>query len=345
MAIFFQSILLVLIFLIVPTYFLYQRISGNTTKSPPPGSFGFPLVGETHKFFFNNLEIFLQERKTKYSSDFFKTNILGEPTVILSGPNGNKFLSLSEPRLVKVWYLKTQRKFFNILSQPPQQAAKSNSTPIKILGFFKPEGLMKYMGKIESITQQHLRAYWEGKNELEIYPLLKFFALTVVYQIYFGLDDPGRVAKFVNTFDRLHAGIYSIPVNFPGTRYHRGLKAAGEIRKEVQFIIQEKIDALSSGFAMDDLLAQVIEAEKGGKYVPKLEVCNIIMGLMNSSYTALATVLTLMIKHIGLRPEIYQKLVSGDFLKPPLQLYDKFPREYRILIMFVVLEVIIIQFT
>ena len=313
---FLQSLLLIVITLIVSICVLQQRKLGGT-KSLPPGTFGWPLVGETYQILFNKIEHFLQEREKKHSSEIFKTKLLGEPTVVLCGPGANKFVSNNEPKLVKVWYLKTQQMLFNLPDQThaktvPKQAALT-AAPVKILGFLKPEGLVRYMGsKIEPIMHQHFITHWEGKTELEVYPLVKNFALTVAYQFYLGIDDPHHVAKFVSKFDSLYSGIYAVPVNFPGTIYHRALKAASEIRKEIQFLIKEKIDGLSKGPVMDELLAHIVGAEQDGKYVPKIEISNVIMGLMNSSYTSIAITLAFMIKHIGQRPDIYQKILSGN---------------------------------
>lgn len=273
-------------------------------------------MGETYQILFNKIEHFLQERQKKYSSEIFKTELLGEPTVVLCGPGANKFVSMSEPKLVKVWYLKTQCRFFNLADQThaaamPKQAAVA-AAPVKILGFLKPEGLVRYMGnKIESIIDQHFMTYWEGKTELKVYPLVKTFSLTLAYHFYLGIDEPHHVAKFSSKFDNLYYGIYSVPLHFPGTTYHRALKAAAAIRKEIQILIKEKIDALSKGLVMDEsLLAHIVGAEQDGKYVPKFEISNIIMGLMNSSYTSIAITLAFMIKHIGQRPDIHQKIIS-----------------------------------
>ncbi|TKY60180.1 Beta-amyrin 28-oxidase [Spatholobus suberectus] len=309
---FMQSLLLTLITLIASIYILQKRRGG--AKSLPPGSFGWPLVGETYQFLFNKIEHFLQERVKKHSSEIFHTNILGEPTVVFCGPGANKFVSTNETKLVKVWYMKTQRRLFNIPDQthaakPKQETA--SAAPVKILGFMKPEGLVRYMGnKIESIMHEHLMTRWEGKTEVRVYPLVKAFTLTLVCQFFLGIDEPRHVAKFASEFENLYLGIYSVPVNFPGSTYSRALKAAAAIRKEIQFLIKEKIDALSKGQVVDDLLAHIVGAEQGGKYVPRIEISNIIMGLMNSSHIPIAITLAFMIRHIGQRPDIYQKIVS-----------------------------------
>ncbi|XP_014508421.1 beta-amyrin 28-oxidase [Vigna radiata var. radiata] len=311
MEFFMQSLLITVITMVASLYVLLKRRAGGT-KTLPPGSFGWPLMGETYQFLSIKSEHFIQERVKKYSSQIFHTNILGEPTVVFSGPAANKFVSTNETKLLKVWYMKTQRRFFNIPDQihapnlkPKQEAA--SSAPVKILGILKPEGIARYMGnKVELTMHQHFMTHWEGKTEVKVYPLVKAFTLTLVCQFFLGIDEP----KLGSEFEYLYFGIYSAPVNFPGSAYRRALKASATIRKEIQFLIKEKIDALSKGQVVDDLLAHVVGAEQGGKYVPRIEISNIIMGLMNSSYMPIAITLAFMIKHIGQRPDIYQKIVS-----------------------------------
>jgi len=305
-----QSLLITVITMVASVYVLQKRRTGGT-KTLPPGSFGWPLMGETYQFLFLKSEHFIQERVKKYSSQIFHTNILGEPTVVLSGPAANKFVSTNETKLLKVWYMKTQRRFFNIPDQkihaPKQEPA--SSAPVKILGILRPEGIARYMGnKVESTMHQHFTTHWEGKTEVKVCPLVKAFSLTLASQFFLGIDEP----KLATEFEHLYFGIYSAPVNFPGSSYRRALKASSAIRKEIQFLIKEKIEALSKGQVVDDLLAHVVGAEQGGKYVPRIQISNIIMGMMNSSHMPIAITLAFMIKHIGQRPDIYQKIVSGN---------------------------------
>lgn len=164
------TILLLLIILIVSSFYLRNQRTLGGIKNLPPGRYGWPyLVSESYQFFFKKLDIFVIERKKKYSQDVFMTNLLGEPTVVLCGPTANKLISMNEPKLVKVQYLKTQHGLFNIpeaMDHNPNQeddeaekakAKAASAVPVKILGFLKPEGLVKYMRRIESITQQHFR--------------------------------------------------------------------------------------------------------------------------------------------------------------------------------------------
>ncbi|CAI0399579.1 unnamed protein product [Linum tenue] len=63
-----------------------------------------PFLGETLDFLSTGWkgrpEKFVFDRVTKFSSEVFKTNIVGKPAVLLAGAAGNKFLFSNENKLV-----------------------------------------------------------------------------------------------------------------------------------------------------------------------------------------------------------------------------------------------------
>ena len=66
----------------------------------PPGSTGWPLLGETLEYLSTTKEgtpeKFINDRRKKYSSRLFKTSLLGQPTVLLCNAEGNKFIFSNE---------------------------------------------------------------------------------------------------------------------------------------------------------------------------------------------------------------------------------------------------------
>ena len=67
----------------------FFAIEDTVSQQLPPGSFGLPIIGETLSFL--NDPAFADKRQEKYGS-IFKTNILGRPTVVMVGPEANRFL-------------------------------------------------------------------------------------------------------------------------------------------------------------------------------------------------------------------------------------------------------------
>uniref|UniRef100_A0A0R0IST5 Uncharacterized protein n=1 Tax=Glycine max TaxID=3847 RepID=A0A0R0IST5_SOYBN len=172
--------------------------------------------------------------------------------------------------------MKTQRRFFNIPDQThspmpkPTQEAAPSAAPVKTLGILKPEGISRYIGNKIEPTM-HQHFTTHWEGKKEV----KVYPLVKAFTLTLALMNQNA-----RKFEDLYFGIHSVPVNFTGFIYHRALKAAAAIRKKIQFLM------------------------------PRLEISNIIMGLMNFSHMPIAITQAFMIKHIGQRPAIYQKILS-----------------------------------
>ncbi|KAL6332426.1 hypothetical protein AAG906_005004 [Vitis piasezkii] len=280
--------------------FAFTRKSGDDDKKLPPGSLGWPIMGETLEFLFGKPENFVFDRMKKYSPDIFKTKILGEKTVKI---------------------------FRSYQAAAPKQIARdAEAKIIRAPGFLKPEALIHYLGKMDSITQQQLQAHWEGKTEVKVFPFAKTLTLTLACRFFLGIDDPERIARLVTNFDDITLGMHSIPLRIPGTIFYQASKAAAAIRKELFTIIKEKKAAMATGQPMQDILSHmIVAADPTGRFMPEAEIADKIMGLLTAGYSTVATAIAFLMKFVGERPDIYNKILAeqweiaaskqpGDFL-------------------------------
>ncbi|KAL3612705.1 hypothetical protein D5086_003725 [Populus alba] len=168
------------------------KYSSRSAKNLPPGSLGWPIFGETLEFLFGKPEEFVFRRMKKYSSDIFKTKILGEETVVMCGPDGHKYLFSNEQKLFTVFRPHSMQKLFlsDEGSAPAVITREAESKIIRSPGFLKPEALVRYLGKMDSITQQKMQTYWEGKDEVKVFPFAKTLTLSLACRFFLGTDDP-----------------------------------------------------------------------------------------------------------------------------------------------------------
>ncbi|XWS11496.1 hypothetical protein CRYUN_Cryun37aG0003400 [Craigia yunnanensis] len=288
-----------------------SRLSG--AKDLPPGSLGWPILGETVEFLFGKPEKFVFDRMNKYSPDIFKTKILGEETAVICGPDGHKFMFSNEQKLFTAFRPHSMQKLFRSYqaAAPVQIARDAEAKILRSPGFLKPEALVRYLGKMDSITQQQMQKYWEGKDEVKAFPLAKTLTLTLACRFFLGTDDPERISRLVSNFDDITLGMHSIPVNFPGTISYRANRAAVAIRRELIEVIKEKKTAMATGAPMQDILCHMIVAtDPSGKYMPEAEIADKIMGLLVAGYSTVATAMTFFMKYVGERPKIYAKILA-----------------------------------
>ncbi|KAJ9691351.1 hypothetical protein PVL29_013508 [Vitis rotundifolia] len=308
--------------------FAFTRKSSDDAKKLPPGSLGWPIMGETLEFLFGKPENFVFDRMKKYSPDIFKTKILGEKTVVICGPEGHKFLFSNEAKYFTAFRPHSMQKIFRSYqaAAPKQIDRDAEAKIIRAPGFLKPEALVHYLGKMDSITQQQLQAHWEGKTEVKVFPFAKTLTLTLACRFFLGIDDPERIARLVTNFDDITLGMHSIPLKIPGTIFYQASKAAAAIRKELFTIIKEKKAAMATGQPMRDILSHmIVAADPTGRFMPEAEIADKIMGLLTAGYSTVATAIAFLMKFVGERPDIYNKILAeqweiaaskqpGDFL-------------------------------
>lgn len=276
-------------------------------KNLPPGSFGWPLLGETIEFV-SKPEMFVLDRMNKYSPDIFKTNILGEKMAVICGANGHKFLFTNEHTIFTPFLPYSMRKLF-FSSAPGDFNLKKTVKEVKgAPGFLKPEALVKYVGKMDSITQQHMNTLWEGNDEVKAFSLAKSLTLALACCFFMGVEDPERVSRTISRFDAIKVGMHSVPWNFPGTNFHKACKAAAAVHQELMRVISEKKSAMARGEPVRDIVSHVIQASYGSD----VEIAEQLMGTLVAGYSTVASLMTFVMKYVAERPDVYQKVLAGD---------------------------------
>lgn len=317
MELLFPSIVAALtIFSLALINYAFKRSDGVHHKLPP-GSFGWPIFGETLEFLYGKPEKFVGDRMKKYSSSIFKTKILGEKVAVLCGPAGNKFIFSNEQKLVTEWRPHSMQKLmrsYEAKSQAPPSnpITESKTKVLRQPGFLKPEALSRFMEQMGSTAQQHLQLHWEGKQNVFVFPLSKNFTLSLASRFFLGLTEFDRITKLAKEFDDVSVGLHCIPWNIPGTIFHDASKGAAAIRKELMSVIKEKKQALAQGVKTHDILTFMVTASDPatGRFMPDYEVADKIMGLLTAGYNTVAGAITFLMKYVGERPDIYSQILT-----------------------------------
>ncbi|MCD7465192.1 hypothetical protein HAX54_000757 [Datura stramonium] len=304
------STILLVAFSLFLTAILFQNRSSKNTKLLPPGSFGWPVIGETIDFLFTNPENFVSDRMNKYSPDIFKTKILGEKTAVICGPNGHKFLFSNEEKLFTAFRTHSMQRIFRSYQSKHPPHNSGSTRVIRQPGFFKPEALARYLGEMDLITKELLQSHWEGKNEIETYPFAKILTLTLAGRFFIGST---KIAKLVRYFDDITLGLHAMILNVPGTAFYRANKAAIAVREELMEVIKEKKEEMGKGVKMQDILCHMIlvrDDANNGELMGENEIADKIMGLLVAGYSTVATTITFLVKYVGHRSDIYEKILA-----------------------------------
>ncbi|XP_030449991.1 beta-amyrin 28-monooxygenase-like [Syzygium oleosum] len=304
-----------LVFLLV---LAITKLLKSKTPHPklPPGSFGWPIIGESLEFLRSHHEgrpeKFIQDRMSKYNSPVFKTSVLGEPMVILCGPAGNKFLFSNEGKKVALWWPSSVRKLMG-RCLVAKAGVEARSDKKLLMSFFNPEALMRSVQVIDEVTKAHLRTHWKGKDQLEAYSTLKQHTFDLACRLFMSITDPQLISRLAEHFHVFLRGVIDFPINVPGTKFYRAKKAADSIRKELRVLVKQRRMELEKKMASpsQDLMSHLIaNGDENGKLMPEVEIINNMLNLLFAGHDTSTSTLVLIIKYLSELPHVFEKFIA-----------------------------------
>ncbi|GER50721.1 cytochrome P450 [Striga asiatica] len=305
---------LFLALLFVITIILFKTKKGVINL--PPGSFGWPFIGETLEFLDSlrqgSTEKFIKERTEKYSSQVFKTSLLGEPMAVLSGTAGNKFLFSNENKMVTLWWPASVRKLLGkcLTTTGREQGMHMRKT---LSYFVSPDAFSKlYIRTMDLVSRQHLDAQWQGKEELKVFPAMKQYTFELACRLFMSIHDPSTIEKLAALFRVFLGGVISIPLDFPGTKFYYAKKATVAIKKELKIIIRQRSKDLEQKTASpsQDLLSHLlVTPDESGKFMSESVIVNNILMLLFAGHDTSSCLLTMLIKVLAQHPQVYEEVL------------------------------------
>jgi len=152
------TIILVTLLALVAGFYYKHKASKHAGKKLPPGSLGFPLVGESISLVRaqkrDKIDDWMWKRIDKFGP-IFKTSIFGTKTVVLTGQAGNRFL-FSGGDGISYKQPKTIASILGKYSLFEISGSRHKLIRGAIVGFLKPERIQKIVGEINSLVQQQL---------------------------------------------------------------------------------------------------------------------------------------------------------------------------------------------
>ncbi|MCD7450542.1 hypothetical protein HAX54_007002 [Datura stramonium] len=304
---------------------LFVMIIKRKTKEVnyPPGSCGWPFLGETLDFLKANKEgkpeNFVKERIEKYKSKIFKTCIMGENMVVLGGPSGNKFLFSNENKQVTIWWPVTVRKLLGpCLVTTVGEEAKIMRKMLS--SFISPDAFSRlYIKAMELVAHSHFMNYWQGKEKVKVFPLVKLYTFKVACQLFMSIEDDKEIERLSAQFNIFLKGLIAIPLYLPGTAFYKAVRATAAIRKELLQVVRKRREALEHKTASpsQDILSHLLSCpDENGKFMSELLIVNNILLLLFAGHDTSSVTLTLLIKRLAEHPQVYQDILQGQFGDP-----------------------------
>lgn len=146
------------------------------------------------------------------------------------------------------------------------------------------------------------------------------FTFSIACHLFMSMEDPERVMKLEEPFNTVAIGVFSIPINFPGTRFNRAIKASRLLRKEVSAIMRRRKEEVKVGKAsaeqdiLSHMLMSIGETEDD-------DVADKIIGLLIGGHDTASIVCTFIVSYLADFPHVYKRVLQGTRLSLHLVLF------------------------
>ncbi|XVF79983.1 hypothetical protein PTKIN_Ptkin15bG0034000 [Pterospermum kingtungense] len=278
----------------------------------PPGSMGFPIIGETFQFFSSHslfdIKPFVRKRMQRYGP-VFRTSIVGKKTIISTDSEINYNIFQQENKSFLIWYTES---FANIFGQESLIVHHGNAHKYLknlILRLVSPENLKaNILHAMDEATRRHLDS-WARIGNVDI----KEGSAKMIFE-YFGKkligygEEMDPKGKLRDNFQAFLDGLVSFPLNIPGTAYHACLQG----RKNACKVIKDEIEKRKASKTpyndfLDDLLKEI---ESEDTLLNEQIAIDLVFVLLFASYETTSAATTLAIKFISDHPHVLEELTK-----------------------------------
>ncbi|XP_050238042.1 cytochrome P450 87A3-like [Mercurialis annua] len=278
----------------------------------PPGSMGLPLIGETIQFFIPSKSLdmphFVKSRIKKYGP-IFKTSLAGRPLVVSSDDDFNYFILQQEGKMVELWYLDTLAQLVgqnNSFKDGISFGHIYKTFKKLITEHFGPERLKEHiLPQLEDVIDEYLQA-WSKQDSVDLKHSCCRVILDFTSKLLLSYDTEKNGDYLSRTFASFTKGLFSFPVNIPGTTFHECMQNKDNILKIIKEILEKRKAYPES--SKGDLLDSLIQQMKADNLFTDDLISYLIFVLIFATSETVPASLTLVIKLLSEHPLVMQEL-------------------------------------
>ncbi|KAK9284274.1 hypothetical protein L1049_023444 [Liquidambar formosana] len=294
----------VLLFLLALVSLMLLKSQKRENLNLPPGSMGWPLVGETLQLYSQNPYVFFNTRQRRYG-EIFKSRILGCPCVMLANPEAARFVLVTHADLFKPTYPLSKELLLGPWALFFHQGRYHAQMRKLVQGSLSLDVFRNLVPEIESIAKSSFESMSVGQVVNTFHELKKFTLDVAILSIFTHLDTcyKERLRKNFFTLDK---GYNSFSTNLPGTLYKRSVLARGRLRQILSKII---IDRKEKRSVQKNLLGSLLNfKDENGEILTDDQIIDNIIGVLFAAQDTTASVLTWILKYIHDDPKLLEAI-------------------------------------
>ncbi|CAI9094961.1 OLC1v1030804C1 [Oldenlandia corymbosa var. corymbosa] len=267
----------------------------------PPGTLGWPYIGETFQLYSQNPNVFFASKVKKFGS-IFKTHILGCPCVMIASPEAAKLVLVTKAHLFKPTFPASKERMLGKQAIFFHQGDYHSKLRKLVLRAFTPEAIKHIVSDIESVAVESLES-WEGRM-INSFQEMKTYTFNVALLSILGKDEIHYREDLKRCYYILEKGYNSMPINLPGTLFHKSMKARKELAQILAKIISVRREMKHN---YNDLLGSFMGDKEG---LTDEQIADNVIGVIFAARDTTASVLTWILKYLGENPSVLQAVTE-----------------------------------
>ncbi|KAL6995513.1 hypothetical protein U1Q18_005648 [Sarracenia purpurea var. burkii] len=302
----------------------------------PPGSMGWPFMGETLQLYSQDPNVFFATKERRYG-EIFKTHILGCPCVMLASPDAARFVLVTQAHLFKPTYPKSKEDLIGPSALFFHQADYHLRLRKLVQVSLSPEAIRNLVAGVEAIAVSALGS-WAGGHVINTYIEMKKFSFEVGILAIFGHLEARYTEELKKNYVIVERGYNSFPTKIPGTLHTKALSARKRLSKILSKIIRGRKE---KRYTEKDLLGCLLNSRNDkGEILTEDQIADNIIGVLFAAQDTTASVMTWILKYLHDDPKLLEAVkaeqkaiyVSNDEGNHPLTWSQtrKMPITYKV---------------
>ncbi|WVZ74228.1 hypothetical protein U9M48_022438 [Paspalum notatum var. saurae] len=278
----------------------------------PPGSLGFPLLGETLQFFAPNptcdVSPFVKKRLERYGN-IFKTSIVGRPVVVSADPDLNYMVFQQEGKLFQSWYPDTFTEIFGRDNVGSLHGFIYKYLKTLVLRLYGQENLRAVLlAETDRACRASLHS-WAARPSVELKDGLSTMIFDLTAKKLISYEPSESSESLRKNFVAFIRGLISFPVDIPGTAYHECMQGRKNAMKVLKKMMRERMaDPGRQSEDFFDILLEELRREK--PVMTEAVALDLMFVLLFASFETTALALTLGVKLLAENPRALQALTE-----------------------------------
>ncbi|XP_021863246.2 cytochrome P450 87A3 [Spinacia oleracea] len=302
---------LIAVVIICITHWLYRWWNPKCNGELPPGSMGWPLLGETLQFFAPNttfdISPFVKQRMKRFGP-VFKTSLVGRPIIVSADPELNYIIFQQEGKTFQSWYPDTFTEIFGKENVGSLHGFMYKYLKTMVLSLFGTESLKKMLPEVEDTVLKRLNQ-WSKQDTVEIKDATASMIFNLTAKKLISHDAETSSENLRENFVAFIKGLISFPLDIPGTAYHECLQGRKKAMKMLKNMLQER-RMMPRKQNTDFYDYVLVELAKEETLLTEGIALDLMFVLLFASFETTSLALTVALKYLSDYPLVLQKLTE-----------------------------------